>query len=52
MLEAGLRHARLVLHRDLKPAHMLVTPEGKVELLDFGIAKLLEDGSSLPTLPS
>lgn len=36
-------HARLVVHRDLKPGNILVTAEGQVKLLDFGVAKLLED---------
>jgi serine/threonine-protein kinase len=36
-------HANLVIHRDLKPAHILVTPDRQVRLLDFGIAKMLGD---------
>jgi serine/threonine-protein kinase len=35
-------HRELVLHRDLKPGNILVTTDGTVKLLDFGIAKLLE----------
>ncbi len=40
-------HQRLVVHRDLKPANILVTTEGVPKLLDFGIAKLIDENATL-----
>lgn len=48
-LAVSFAHSRLVVHRDLKPTNILVTTNGTIKLLDFGISKFITEDSDYKT---
>jgi len=48
---SGVAHRKGVIHGDVKPANMLITDDGRVKLMDFGMARLASrDSSATPLL--
>lgn len=41
-------HERGILHRDMKPANLLVTSDGVLKVTDFGLARIMEDAKLTP----